>query len=112
MVIYYLDDHGVRVELGKYTPNDAIPTYNITTNAIGITFEFHKIRRNHIACMICSANEEYAVICSNCVGKLMDIEASIKVIAGNPSKINKELTDSFRIMNDLRSQLEGFAKSV
>lgn len=38
MIIYYLDDHGSKVELGKYTPNDNIPPFNITTNALGITF--------------------------------------------------------------------------
>ena len=57
MTIYYLDDHGVRNELGKFTPNDVLPPFNITSSTIGITFEFSKARRTHIACLMCSSNE-------------------------------------------------------
>jgi hypothetical protein len=46
------------------------------------------------------------------VGKIIDIEGSVKVVAGNPAKINKELTESFKALNVLRAQLEGFAYSV
>ena len=54
IIIYYFDELGNKKELGKYAPSDPIPPFNITTHAIGITFEFPKIRRNHITCMICS----------------------------------------------------------
>jgi hypothetical protein len=38
ITIYAFDDTGAKKELGKYTPNDTIPPFNVTTNAIGISF--------------------------------------------------------------------------
>lgn len=40
------------------------------------------------------------------------MEGRVKVVAGNPDKINRELSDSFRNFNGLRTQLEKFAQSV
>jgi hypothetical protein len=40
------------------------------------------------------------------------MEAKVKVVAGNPDKINRELNDSFKNFNSLRAQLEKFAESV
>lgn len=105
MCLYYYDEQGTKKELGKFTPTDNIPTYNFTTNTIGINFEFNKVRRNHISCILCSSSEEYASLCSSCIGKLIEIEGSVKVVAGNPEKINKELAESFKNMNQLRTQL-------
>ncbi len=36
---------------------------------------------------------------------MIEIEGKIKVIGGNPEKINKELSDSFKNFNALRGQL-------
>ncbi len=33
------------------------------------------------------------------------MEAKVKVVAGNPDKINRELTESFKNFNALRGQL-------
>jgi alkyl hydroperoxide reductase subunit AhpC len=82
-----------------------IPPFNITTTGIGITFEFAKIRRNHISCIVCSNSEEYSTVCSACITKIVDMEGKVKVVAGNPDKINKELSESFKNFNALRSQL-------
>lgn len=99
LLIYYYDDQGLKKELGKFSSNDSIPPFNITTSTIGITFEFSKIKRTHLSCIACSGNEEYAVLCSNCIGKIIEIEGSVKVVGGNPHKINKELTESFQMLN-------------
>lgn len=104
ITIYSYED-GVRKDLGKFAPNDLIPPFNITTSAIGITFEFAKARRNHITCIVCANAEEYSTVCTSCISKLVDMEGRVKVVAGNPDKINQELTDSFRNFNALRTQL-------
>lgn len=104
ITIYSYED-GVRKDLGKFAPNDPIPPFNITTSAIGITFEFAKARRNHITCIVCANAEEYSTVCTSCISKLVDMEGRVKVVAGNPDKINRELTDSFRNFNALRTQL-------
>ena len=36
--IYYYDEQGSKKELGKFTPNDNIPPFNIVTSTLGITF--------------------------------------------------------------------------
>jgi len=33
------------------------------------------------------------------------MEANVKVVAGHPDRINRELSDSFKNMNSLREQL-------
>jgi hypothetical protein len=79
--------------LGKYGVNDTVPPFpTIITNVIGITFEFSKVRRNHISCIICSSTEEYSVVCSGCISKMIEMEASVKVVAGQADRINRELS--------------------
>lgn len=111
-ITIFSTEDGARRELGKFAPNDPIPPFNLTASAIGITFEFAKARRSHITCIVCANAEEYSTVCTGCIAKLVDMEGRVKVVGGNPEKINRELTESFRNFSGLRTQLEKFAQSV
>ena len=38
VTIYYINQHGNRVDLGRYGPSDSIPAFDITASLIGIQF--------------------------------------------------------------------------
>lgn len=56
LVIAYRNELGEKVEIGKYTPNDTIPPFSMTTFAIILHFEFPKSKKPNVSCGICSNN--------------------------------------------------------
>ena len=62
--------------------------------------------------MFCSSNEEYAVLCSNCAPKLIEMEGRAKVVGGSSELINKELIDACKGLGAMREELRRFVFNV